>query len=270
MKIKPNIIICFFTIILLILSGSNTVIFAQDKDDTKTESRDKKSKKKFLDNFEDEDELDEKDVLKSKKDKNRKLEIKKKGKLKGSGYGVYEGTPEYDYFTKFALYLGFGGFIPLEEFGDDYYGGFLFSATFGFYKLCPLGISPEVHLRISNVESRGGSGLSGAEMSIDQFLVGLVYRYSFYLPSKVFSFLNRPITLYVRFADGLTALSTKSDLQPDKIIKYKNSLEVGMGLTYPVYRVVECGIDFNYRLVFDDARDNLHGLSVSLLLGLRI
>ena len=167
-----------------------------------------------------------------------------------------------------ALHLSYGGAMPVGDYGDTYEAGHLVSLTTMLYRWNFYGLCAGFNFRYNNLESKSGVA-NKSRFDIIQLAPALVWFYDIKLPNtKHAYFNNRPLTFYVRAADGLSILMYQSDLYPS-ITEYIHAFELSVGLTYPIYKILELGLDMGYRVI-STAGSPMHTMMISFIIGVRI
>ena len=166
-----------------------------------------------------------------------------------------------------ALFLGYGGYFPVADYGRAYNPGHLVSFVAGIYYVNFFGLSPELHLRYAAMNYREDPLRYHASLSQVQAYPAIVYRYPFKLPRNT-------LTVYGRIGDGLSIVRYESRDRYVPVIKrniteYLNVFSLSAGCYYDVWRGLLVGVDVSYSIV-STARRPLQAVSLSVTAGWRI
>jgi hypothetical protein len=166
-----------------------------------------------------------------------------------------------------ALFLGYGGYFPVAEYGKAYNPGHLVSFIAGIYYINFLGLSPELHLRYAAMNYREDPLRYHASLSQVQAFPAIVYRYPVKLPRNT-------LTLYGRIGDGLSMIRYESrdpyiPIVTRNITEYLNVFGLSAGCYYDVWRGFLVGVDVSYSIV-STARKPLQAVSLMVSAGWRI
>ncbi|HOT47037.1 MAG TPA: hypothetical protein PLM53_20085 [Spirochaetota bacterium] len=144
--------------------------------------------------------------------------------------------------------FSYGGFFPVADYSARYKAAHLFSAAIPVYYVNFFGISPEVHVRYTKLDSKPSYPNRTSTMSIVQLFPALVYRYNITLPGSF----SGPFTVFGRIYDGLAMIEYKSGnlleilFGQDKIIEYINVFGISAGCTLTVYQGFFIGVESGY------------------------
>lgn len=147
--------------------------------------------------------------------------------------------------------FGYGGFFPVADYGARYKAAHLFSAAIPVYYVNFFGISPEMHVRYTKLDSKPSYPNSTSTMSIVQLFPALVYRYNVSLPGSF----SGPFTVFGRIYDGVAMIEYKSGnlleilSGQDKIIEYINVFGISAGCTLTVYKGFFIGVETGYSIM---------------------
>ncbi len=187
-----------------------------------------------------------------------------------------EGRSAVSAYPGIPLYIGVGAMIPVSDYGDDYSAGPLVSLGTMFYRFNLWHFAPAFHMRYNYYDSKPNSEKVTSKFDILQITPGLVFWWDFNLPPSKVAFFRYPLTFYVRVSDGLSMLSFKTKKDPNavigapsNIVEWNNTFELSVGITYPLYKILELGFDFGYRLIAT-APPLMHSLQFSVTIGVRI
>jgi len=166
-----------------------------------------------------------------------------------------------------ALFIGYGGYFPVADYGNVYYPGHLVSFNAGIYYINFLGLSPEIHVRYASMNYKEDPFRYRATLSQVQVYPAIVYRYPIRLPRNT-------LTVYGRIWDGLTVVHYKSrdpyfPVVTRNITENLNVFGLSAGCYYDVWRGLLVGIDFSYSMV-STAQKPLQAVSLMVNVGWRI
>lgn len=166
-----------------------------------------------------------------------------------------------------ALFMGYGGYFPVADYGRAYDPGHLVSFTAGIYYVNFFGLSPELHLRYAAMNYREDPLRYHASLSQVQAYPAIVYRYPVTLPRNT-------LTVYARIGDGLSMVRYESRDRYVPVIKrniteYLNVFSLSAGCYYDVWRGLLVGVDVSYSIV-STARKPLQSVSLTVSAGWRI
>lgn len=166
-----------------------------------------------------------------------------------------------------ALIFGYGGAFPVAAYGSRYRPAHQFSGTVGIYCLNLYGLSPEIHVRYSKLESKSDPMRFGSSLAMLDIFPAIVYRYNISLPRNT-------LTVYGRIFDGVSRVgyATTSPFFPyarENIIEYINIFGFSAGCYYDVWKGLLIGVDVGYSLIFTAGKP-LQSVSVGMNVGWRI
>ncbi len=166
-----------------------------------------------------------------------------------------------------ALFVGYGGYFPVADYGTVYKPGHQVSFTAGIYYINFLGLSPEVHVRYATMDYRNDPLRYSASLSQVQAYPAIVYRYPIKLPRNT-------LTVYGRVWDGLSRIYYESrdpylPMMKRNIVENLNIFGLSAGCYYDAWKGLLVGVDVSYSLV-STARKPLQSVSFMLNVGWRI
>lgn len=166
-----------------------------------------------------------------------------------------------------ALFTGYGGHVPVADYGGRFMASHLFSCTAGIYVMNFWGLSPELHFRYTEMRSAKRLFTYDSSMIMAQFYPGLVYRHHFKVPINT-------LTLYGRIWDGFSHIEYTS-LNPyflfikERISEYVNIFGLSVGCYYDLWQGIVAGADFTYSVAFTAGKP-LQSVAVTMNIGYRI
>ncbi len=207
------------------------------------------------------------------------LQIEEPEKIKKTGVDVIQennrGKSRKNTFAFFdpsgreyvALFIGYGGYVPVADYGEGYKPGHLVSFIAGIYYINFLGLSPEIHVRYAAMDYKDDPLRYKASLSQMQVYPAIVYRYPIRLPRNT-------LTVYGRVWDGLSMIHYKSrdpyfPVVGRNITENLNVFGLSAGCYYDVWRGLLVGIDFSYSIV-STAQKLLQAVSLKVNVGWRI
>jgi DNA polymerase III alpha subunit (gram-positive type) len=164
-----------------------------------------------------------------------------------------------------ALIFGYGGYFPVYDYSKSYKPAHHFSGTVGIYYLNFVGLSPELHVRYSDMGSKSQLLKFNSSISIVQMFPAIVYRYAIPLPRNT-------LTVYARIFDGVARVAYSSRnvyYFKENITEYINTFGLSTGCYYDVWKGFLLGIDLGYGIIFT-AGKRLQAVSVMVTAGWRI
>ena len=170
-----------------------------------------------------------------------------------------------------GLILGYGGYFPIAAYGSRYKPAHLFSAAVPVYYVNFFGISPEVHVRYAELESKPSKLRYGSTISILQLFPALVYRYDFVLPGSF----KGPVTLFARIYDGAARVAYKSSnkfapmIGEGSITEWINVFGVSAGCNLTVYKGLFVGIEAGYSIIATSGKP-MQAVSFGMNVGYKI
>lgn len=180
----------------------------------------------------------------------------------------------YDIISDNGIYLGYGSFSPLADYGERYDSTGLLSFGIELYKIQYWGFSPDIYFQHLNMSSSPTTESAGSTMTLTRVLPGIIYRYNMKLPSlisKYSFFKGKKLTLYGRVSDGITRVSYESSSETGtvQVTELINTFALSAGFMFSVYGNFDLGFDLSYSYVFT-AGVPLEGVSAVLMGGLRL
>jgi hypothetical protein len=166
-----------------------------------------------------------------------------------------------------TLFIGYGGYFPVADYGNAYKPGHIVSFTAGVYYINFLGLSPELHVRYTVMDYKEDPLRYRASLSQVQVYPAIVYRYPFRLPRNT-------LTVYGRIWDGMSLVYYKSrdPYVPGVTMNITEQLNVfglSVGCYYDVWRGFLVGVDVGYSIV-STAHKPLQSVAFMLNVGWRI
>lgn len=168
-----------------------------------------------------------------------------------------------------SLFTGHGAMIPVADYGDLYDTGYALTLGTRLYRYNFHGICPGIHLRYNYYDSKPDPRRYSSRFDILQITPAICYFYEIGLPASKIAFFNgKPLTFFTYIADGVSGLFFKTEYEP-RTTEWLNTFEIGAGVTYPLYRMLEAGVSLSYRLI-STAEVPMHAVEVNFLLGVRL
>ncbi|MBP7735744.1 MAG: hypothetical protein KA369_07210 [Spirochaetes bacterium] len=166
-----------------------------------------------------------------------------------------------------GMFAGYGGHIPVADYGERFTPSHLFSWALGIYALNLAGISPELHFRYTMMKRDHIQFRYDSTIVLMQFYPGLVYRHHFKMPWNT-------LTLYGRIWDGMSRIEYRSRnpyfmFLKERIVEYVNIFGLSAGCYYDIWQGILIGADISYSITFTAGKP-LQSVAVTLNAGCRI
>lgn len=170
-----------------------------------------------------------------------------------------------------GLILGYGGYFPLADYGARYKPAHILSAVIPVYYLNFFGISPEIHVRYVQLESKSSNYRYGSTISMAQIFPALVYRYDIKLPGTF----KGPVTVFARVYDGVARVAYASENKIARIVgdgtitDWINIFGISAGCTITVYKGLFVGVETGYSVIATSGKP-LQAMSFGVNAGYKI
>jgi hypothetical protein len=166
-----------------------------------------------------------------------------------------------------ALFVGYGGYFPVADYGKQYKPANMVTGTVGIYVLNFVGLSPELHIRYTSLDSKKDLLRYNSDISLLQFFPGIIYRYHISLPRNT-------LTVYGRIWDGVSRVDYRSrnvyvPLLKEQIVENVNIFGISAGCYYDIWKGVLAGIDVSYSIIWTAGKP-LQAVTLSMNVGYRI